>query len=147
MLHQTHAALYVHLVWSTWERQPWLQGAMGRQVYRLIGARCQELHIQIIALGGIEDHVHLLVSLPTTLSVAQVAKQIKGASSHFVNGQLASSPTQFFKWQAGYGAVTVSPSGLREVAHYITHQREHHAAGSLIDGWEPRADAPGESAE
>jgi len=141
-MQETHAALYVHLVWSTWQREPCLQGDIGRQVYRLIGAKCQELEVKIIALGGIEDHVHLLVSLPTTLSVAQLAKHLKGASSRIIGKQLANSPTQFFKWQAGYGAVTVSPSGLSEVAHYITQQRAHHAGGTLLRAWEPRPDGP-----
>ena len=141
-MHQTHAAVYVHLVWSTWDRQPCLRGPIERQVYRLIGATCQDLGAQIVALGGVDDHVHLLVSLPTPLSVAQLAKRLKGVSSRVVGGQLAGSPTQFFKWQAGYGAVSVSPTTIHEVARYITNQRAHHASGSLVDAWELQADTP-----
>jgi len=133
---ETHAAVYVHLAWATWERLPLLQEGIKRQVYRLIGAKCKELGAEIVALGGVEDHIHVLVGLPTTLSVAQLTKYLKGASSRVTNEQLSSSPTQFFKWQDGYGAVSVSPSALSEVARYIAHQQEHHAAGSLIAAWE-----------
>jgi REP element-mobilizing transposase RayT len=136
-MRSAHAALYVHLVWATWERQPFLQEDIKRQMYRLIGAKCQELHAQIIAIGGIEDHVHVLVGVPPMLSVADLVKHLKGASSRIMNKQLETSPTHFFKWQDGYGAISVSPSALNEVARYIAQQKEHHAAGSLIAPWEP----------
>jgi putative transposase len=130
-------ALYVHLVWATWDRLPLLQGAVERQVYRAIGAKCDELGVEIIALGGIEDHVHLLASIPAALSVADLVKHIKGASSHLIASQRRDEKDGFFKWQGAYGACTVSPRALREVASYITNQRAHHAAGLLLAEFEP----------
>jgi REP element-mobilizing transposase RayT len=138
-------ALYVHLVWATWDRQPLLQGDVERQVYRAIGAKCEELDTEIIALGGIADHIHLLVSIPATLNVADLVKHIKGASSHLLASQQKSPQNGFFKWQGAYGACTVSPRALSEVAHYITHQRAHHAAGSLLAELEPLPKLPQQS--
>lgn len=91
----------------------------------------------MIALGGIADHVHLLVSMPATLNIADLVKHIKGASSHLLASQQRAQKDGFFKWQGAYGACTVSPSALSKVAHYITHQRAHHAARSLLAELEP----------
>ena len=130
------SAVYVHLVWATWDRQPLLQGEVRRQVYRAIGAKCEELKADIVALGGIEDHVHVLVALPAALSVADLVRHMKGASSYLVASQHRNDPTGFFRWQGAYGACSVSPDALHEVASYVIHQQAHHAAGSLTARWE-----------
>jgi REP element-mobilizing transposase RayT len=122
--------IYVHLVWATWNRLPLLSEEMSKQVYHAVGAKCRELGAQVVAIGGTEDHVHLLVRLPATLSVADLLKHIKGASSHLVTHRLA--PGQSFKWQGSYGACSVSPRHLAQVSDYIARQREHHATGTLI---------------
>jgi REP element-mobilizing transposase RayT len=82
----------------------------------------------------VEDHVHLLVRLPATVAVAKLAQQVKGASAHLITHVIA--PDRFFKWQGAYGAFSVSPRDLDAVCAYIHHQREHHAAVSLIAEWE-----------
>ena len=124
-------AVYVHVVWPTWHRLPLLTGELVHQIYRAIGAKCTELGAEVVALGGIEDHVHLLVRLPSALSVAELARQVKGVSSHLATHTLLGRD-DFFKWQGAYGAVSVSPRHLPQVSAYVAHQREHHAAGSLI---------------
>jgi REP element-mobilizing transposase RayT len=123
-------AVYIHLAWATWDRLPLLRGDVERHIYRAIGAKCEELGAEMVALGGVEDHIHLLVGLPTTLSIADLVKHVKGASSHALNEQ-ASSKDAFFKWQGAYGACSVSPEDLGKVTEYIKHQRAHHAAGTL----------------
>ena len=130
-------AVYVHVAWGTWDRLPLLQGDVERHVYRAIGAKCAELKAEIVALGGVEDHIHLLVGLPATLSVADLVKHIKGASSHQVASQHRDQLDGFFKWQGAYGACSVSPDALHDVANYVRGQRAHHAAGLLIERWEP----------
>jgi putative transposase len=77
-------AVYVHLVWGTWDRLPLVTEALRPMIYRAIGAACAEMGAEVVALGGIEDHVHLLVHLPATVAVADLAKRVKGASSHLV---------------------------------------------------------------
>ena len=127
---RTHLAVYIHLVWGTWDRLPLLNGEFARDIYRAIGAECTAMGSELIAIGGVEDHVHVLTSLPATISVAELVKRLKGSSAHLATHQLI--PREFFKWQAGYGAVTVSPRHLDQVSRYIANQQEHHAANSLI---------------
>ncbi len=133
---RNYLSLYVHLVWGTWERQPLLCEPTRQHVYRAIGAKCAELGADLVALGGMEDHVHLLVSLPSTLTIANLAGQVKGVSSHLVNHEAPLPTGELFKWQGTYGAFTVSQPLVRTVADYILHQREHHTLGTLKDEWE-----------
>ncbi len=144
-MRRSQITVFIHLVWATWDRLPLLTPDVQRQAYRVIGAKCDELGAQVIALGGIEDHVHLLVGLPATISIAELVKHIKGASGHLL-AQQGAPHERFFKWQGAYGAFSVSPSALPDVTHYITHQREHHNRGTLIAEWELSADEekPGE---
>ena len=139
MRHETRITLFVHLVRSAWDRLPLLTEDVRRRVYHAVSAKCQELRAEVIAIGGVEDHVHLLVRLPATLSVADLMKHVKGTSSHLVTHEAA--PGQFFKWQSAYGACTISPRHLTGVSNYIARQQEHHAAGSLLEPLEP-ATAP-----
>ena len=75
--------------------------------------------------GGIENHVHVLIDLPKTLSVSEAIKQLKGGASHAIN-QEGLMPAGRFAWQDGYAAFTVSLSNAAQVATYIANQREHH---------------------
>ena len=147
-MRQSRSAVYVHLVWATWNRLPLLTGEVDRAAQRGIGAKCAELGAEVIALGGIEDHVHLLVHVPSTVSVAQLVGQVKGASAHLITHEVLKDG-DFFKWQGAYGSVSVSPRHLGAVARYIANQRQHHAAGTTSPGMElpalPRpAQAPAE---
>jgi putative transposase len=98
--------LFVHAVWGTWQREPWLVGNVRDIVYRTILAKCQESDAQVLALNGIEDHVHLLVQIPPTFAIVQLIGVIKGASSYIANHQ---GSDEVFKWQDGYGAFTGKP--------------------------------------
>lgn len=136
----TYAAIYLHLVWGTWDRMPLLTPDIERDVYRVIGAECANAGAAIVALGGIEDHVHLLAKLSPALAPAELVKQIKGVSSRVVNTQLLSGGS--FRWRGGYGAVSVSPSHLERVTAYIARQKEHHATGKLSETLERIEDHP-----
>ena len=107
-------------------------------MHRAIGAKCDELGAQVVAIGGVEDHVHLLVRLPAILSVSDPVKHAKGASSHLVTHGLG--PGQVFKWQGAYGAVSVSPHEVGQVSNYIARQKVHRAIGSLKAEWEQPPD-------
>jgi REP element-mobilizing transposase RayT len=124
-----YTALYLHLVWSTWHRMPWISVEIQQRVYAVIARQAKELNADVLAIGGIEDHVHVLVELPTTVSVGELVGRMKGASSHFVTHVLLSP--QPFKWQGGYGAFTVSRRHLEAVRHYVLNQQEHHLGGSV----------------
>ncbi len=141
-MRRTRVAVFLHIVWATWDRTPLLVGETERRVYRCIEASCAALGAETLALGGMEDHVHLLVQLPATLAVADLVKQVKGASAHLATHEVA--PDHFFKWQGGYAAFSVGQRQLPAIHSYITHQKEHHSANTLIPGWEEDAEAHGE---
>ena len=127
-------AVFVHLVWATWDRLPLLVNTIERDVHRAIEAKCNMLGIEVVAFGGVEDHIQLLVRLPTTLTVADVVKHLKGASTHLMTKQLY--PGQFFKWQGAYAVFSVSTDHLDRVSQYIARQREYHADSTTIPDWE-----------
>lgn len=131
-------ALFLHLVWCTWDRQPWVTPMIERRVYRNIESEAQGLGCTVLALNGMPDHVHLLVSFPTTLTIADLVKQVKGVSSHFINEtlQFAAQPGTAFKWQGSYGAFTVSRWDVEKIMNYVKRQKEHHRANELFPEWE-----------
>jgi putative transposase len=126
---EPYTQLYVHLVWSTWVRLPLLRGDVQSVVYHCIQAECRATGADLIAIGGIEDHVHVLVRMPRTVSVAYLVKQLKGSSSHLVTHRAAAA--EALKWQGGYGAFTVSKKDVARVKHYIVRQKEHHRDRTL----------------
>ena len=125
------AAIFIHLAWATKQRLPLIDAALRGPLYDAIGAACRKCGASVIAIGGVEDHIHLLVQLPLTISVADLMHQVKGMSSYLITHAL--HPSTAFKWQEGYGACSVSTYGLSRVQHYIAHQAEHHAANTLHD--------------
>lgn len=133
-------ALYIHLVWTTWDRLPLIGSEIERRLHRHLESEAQRLGCKVLALNGMEDHVHLFLELPTTLSIAELVKNLKGLSSHFVNETL--QPHDIFKWQAGYGAFTVSRWDVKNVVGYIKKQKEHHAAGKVIAALEYSDESP-----
>ena len=126
--------LYLHCVWATWDRVPLIAPQIEKPLYACIAAKCHELKCETIAIGGVSDHVHLLVRLHTTISVADLVKEVKGASSHLIAQKIA--PNEFFKWQGAYGAFTVSKDDVSNVKAYVENQKEHHAEEHLWIDWE-----------
>jgi REP element-mobilizing transposase RayT len=126
--------LYLHLVWATWDRLPLISTNIERRLYRNIESEAIKQRCNVLAVGGIEDHIHLLVTLPSTLAVANLVKQVKGVSSHFVNETL--KPSSQFKWQGGYGAFTLSRWDVDQIAAYVLKQKEHHASSKVLPEFE-----------
>jgi putative transposase len=126
---QRHIQLYVHLNWATWDRLPLLSAELRSAVYACIQTECGALGAEVLAIGGTEDDVHLLVRLPTTVSVATLVKQFKGASSHLVTHELIHE--NGFRWQGTYGAFSVSRSDVPRICDYIARQEEHHRDQTL----------------
>ncbi|MCC5651749.1 IS200/IS605 family transposase [Nostoc sp. XA013] len=109
--------LYVHYVWAAWDRLPTITPDIQKEIYGAIIRESEELKCTVIAIGGIEDHVHLLTGFPLTISISELVKQIKGSSSHFIIHEI--KPGEFFKWQGSYGAFTVSQDAIDNIANYI----------------------------
>src|SRR5437763_17070158 len=104
---RSHVRVYVHYVWATWDREPLIPQALKSRLYAVIRAASEKLGCEVYALGGMPDHVHLLLSLPATVTIADVAHDAKGASSRWMNDQPECRDT--FRWQGRYGAFSVSP--------------------------------------
>ncbi len=121
----SHTEVYVHFVWSTWDRRPVINEQVRQRVYDCIRAKCIELNCMLVEIGGTEDHVHVLVRLHATVSAAGFAKEVKGASSHLVTHAI--DPSLGFKWQGSYGASSVSADAVSSVSDYIRNQQEHHS--------------------
>ena len=127
--------LNVHLVWSTWDRVPVLVGPVEAEAHAVIRQQCRGLRCRALVVGGMPDHVHLLVQFHPTVSISQLAQEVKGASSRIVNDRC--KPAVPFRWQAGYGAFTLRPSDVPVVHDYIINQRSHHLSASLWQYCEP----------
>ena len=121
--------LYVHFVWATWDRLPLITPQVEARIYNCIAAKCRELKCDPVAIGGIEDHVHLLVRFAPTLAPAFLVGEVKGASSHLMTHIVA--PDTFFKWQGAYGAFTIRKDDVPIVSAYIANQKTHHANNTL----------------
>jgi putative transposase len=124
-----YTQLYLHLVWATWDRWPLITPEIRPVVYGGIQAQAKRMGVDLMALGGIEDHVHALVRFPTTVTVADLVRQLKGATSHLITHEVRRGET--FRWQGGYGAFTVSKSGLDRARAYVLNQETHHARGTI----------------
>jgi putative transposase len=137
-------ALFLHLVWATWDRLPLITPRIERRLYRCVENEARDQGCAVLALNGVTDHVHLVISFPTTITIANLVKQIKGVSSHFVNAVL--SPDTRFKWQGSYGAFTVSRWDVDKIVRYVKRQKEHLAANDLRAEWEEAFEELGKSA-
>jgi len=122
-------------MWATWDRHPLLTPEMEVLVYSCIQAECAKMGAELIAIGGLPDHVHLLARVPAALSVAELVKQVKGTSSHLANHSGATNSA--FKWQGAYGAFTVSKGSVKKLSDYIARQKQHHADRTVYQEYEP----------
>ena len=127
-------AIYLHLVWATWDRLPLIDPASERRLYREIESEALKMRCIVLALNGMPDHVHVVLIMSSTVSIADLVKQLKGASSHFYNQVL--QPEMPFKWQGSYGAFTVSRWDVDKIVAYVKNQKQHHADAMLLPEWE-----------
>lgn len=119
--------LYYHLVWSTKRRAPLITENIRERVIRWVEDEAYKRGGFPIACNAMPDHLHLFVNLPPTVCVATFIGQVKGGSSHSFNQHFGEGP--FFKWQDGYGAVTVRKGESAKVIRYIANQQELHVTG------------------
>ncbi len=119
--------LFYHLVWSTKERLPLLSPSLETEIYPLIVAKGVELGGRVLAVGGTENHIHVIACIPPKIAVSEFIRQLKGASSHLANQQLSGG----FGWQNEYGAVSFGEKQLERAVEYVENQKRHHAGNSL----------------
>jgi putative transposase len=116
--------LHYHLVFSTKHREALIDETWQQRLFDYIGGIIRQQNGVLLAAGGMPDHVHLLASIHKTVAIADAVRDIKANSSNWVHTEI---PHQSgFAWQAGYGAFTVSFSGLDAVREYLARQKKHH---------------------
>jgi REP element-mobilizing transposase RayT len=118
------------MIWGTKDREPLIQTEFEASLHNVLVAKAKKLNAFVYAVGGVEDHIHLVASVPPKIALSDFIGQLKGNSSHFVNHEL-SLPYQF-GWQRGYGIVSFGGKQLDIVVKYVKNQRQHHLEGTVI---------------
>jgi len=129
---QSLAKLWVHLIFSTKDRYPFLSDkSLRTDMHAYLATVLRNHECETLIVGGVEDHVHALFALSRNYSIADIVKEIKRTSSRWIKEK---SPIQKkFSWQHGYGAFSVSQSHLDQVTCYIERQEEHHRRVTFQD--------------
>ena len=120
----TFTALHCPAVFSTKHRESWLAPNIEERVWRYLAGLAQAKGIKTLQVGGVDDHIHMLLGLPSTQAISKAMQLLKGGSSAWIKDTFPGM--RGFAWQDGYGAFAVSKSLVPTVADYIQRQREHH---------------------
>ncbi|MCW1915952.1 IS200/IS605 family transposase [Luteolibacter sp. GHJ8] len=126
----THLSLHFHVVFSTKDRMPQISPEWRDRFHSYIGGLAKNAGVVPESVGGVADHVHLLLGLPATVALSDLIRAIKANSSKWVHEEIG---MEKFAWQEGYGAFTVSPGNCESVANYIANQEEHHRTRGFQD--------------
>jgi len=126
----THLSLHYHLVFSTKDRVGTISPEWRPRLHAFLGGVVNQLEGVPEKIGGVSDHVHLLIGLKASHRLADVLREIKSVSSRWVHEEIGLRP---FSWQEGYGAFTVCSTQLGAVNDYITRQEENHRTQSFQD--------------
>jgi putative transposase len=129
---------FYHLVWTTHKRQPLISAQIEPVLFRVVETKSTEMGCQVLAVNAVPDHIHVAVTIPPSIAIAQWMKRVKGASSYEINGLFPNTEARF-RWQRGYGVLTFGAVKLQMVVDYIAHQKEHHAS-QQIEAYMERAD-------
>lgn len=129
---QSLAQVWLHIAFSTKERRPFLQNDVFRsEMFKMLSHHLTEQKCVSASVGGHVDHVHLLIGMSRTITIAKLVEKIKTETSKWAKGHVNCSSA--FSWQAGYGVFSVSHSLLDIVDQYIRTQAQHHAKRSYVD--------------
>ncbi len=122
--------LFYHITWATKHRNLLITPQFAANLHNVIANRASQLGAFVHAVGGIEDHIHLAVSVPPRLALSEFIQQLKGSSSHFANHELGLQDP--FAWQAEYGVVSFDGKQLAGIVRYVKEQRQHHLERTTI---------------
>jgi REP element-mobilizing transposase RayT len=129
---QSLAQIYLHIVFSTKDRQPFLHDkSIREQTHKYLGATCNNLDCPVLITGGVEDHIHILCRLGRKIEIQDLIKELKRESSQWLKTK--SPDLCHFYWQNGYGAFSLSPGHVDGLRAYIANQEEHHKKVTFQD--------------
>jgi REP element-mobilizing transposase RayT len=126
----SHLSLHIHVVFATKHRESWIDKSWRPRLYEYLGGVVRGLGATSEGVGGIDDHVHMLIGFKSTHQLAEFMRELKKASSIWIHNQIG---LKQFAWQEGYGAFSVSPTARESVQRYIANQEEHHRCKSSRD--------------
>ena len=124
----THSNLLMHVIFSTKNRMKLIADDWQAELFAYIGGAVHEHKASLLEVGGIEDHVHLLLRVHPSYAIADTVRLLKSNSSRWINEERKIQAK--FEWQKGYGVFSVSQSGRDALSQYIRNQREHHSKQS-----------------
>jgi putative transposase len=127
----TLANLLIHVVFSTKNREPLIHQEVEAELHAYIAVVCRAKSAHALKVGGVEDHVHILLNPPRTVAVSKLLEDVKKSTSKWIKTK--GSQYRQFAWQTGYGAISVSPSHKAAVYQYISKQRKHHQTVTFQD--------------
>ncbi|MBL7134408.1 MAG: IS200/IS605 family transposase [Phycisphaerae bacterium] len=129
---RAYSEINLHITWHVKDNNPVLTDMIEAQAQRFLRGRVMSTPEAVFhEVGGTDDHVHLVVSLPPNELISEWIGKLKGASSCFINHEIATR--QVLQWQAGYGVVVFGTKDLPWVVGYVRNQRRHHAEGRVVD--------------
>jgi REP element-mobilizing transposase RayT len=128
---QSLAKILIQIVFSTKNRLPVFAEPLRRELYSYLAGILKQCHTPAIRIGGTTDHVHILCNLSRTLTIAMLVEEVKTGSSKWLKTR--DPEFRSFHWQNGYGAFSISQSGLEALVAYIDNQEEHHRRRSFQD--------------
>ena len=121
---QSFNRIWIHAIWATKLREPYIHLSIEKQVYDFVADQFNRQGCPVRIINGMPDHIHCLFLLSPHKSITDIIKQVKGSSSYFINHNLL--PDTSFAWQRGFAAFSVCESSLDTVFRYIKYQKEHH---------------------
>jgi putative transposase len=127
----TYSKIYIHIVFAVKYRQALIRPAWKDNLYKYITGIVQDDGSKMLAINGVEDHIHIFIGYVPRSSLSDLVRQIKGGSSKFINENRFCKTK--FRWQEGYGAFSYSRSQIGIVARYIDNQEKHHARKSYTE--------------
>ncbi|MCE9544940.1 MAG: IS200/IS605 family transposase [Planctomycetia bacterium] len=130
MAHSYVSSLY-HVVFSTKDRERTLTADLRERLWPYLGGIARKNRMKALVVGGVEDHVHLLLSTPSTLDIAKAVQLVKGASSTWIHEEFPEY--QHVYWREGYGAFSIGVSQVDDTVRYIEQQEEHHRQATFQD--------------
>ncbi len=127
----TYSRIFIHLIFSTKQQAPDLKEEVQQELKSYISTSAEEQELQVLGIGGTENHLHVLLIMPPKYPVSKAAQIIKGGSSNWLNKHHFNKKK--FRWQRGYGAFSINKSLVPATIKFINTQKEYHTKTSYQD--------------
>ena len=132
MSKHVYSEINLHMTWHTKNNNPVLADHIEQRVHHYLEHEVRKTKNAIFhAVGGVEDHVHLVATIPPTLLISEWIGKLKGGSSFYINHEIANR--KLLDWQTGYAVVSFGTKDLKWVIEYVENQKEHHARGTTVE--------------